>query len=93
MNKVLDHARCLQDGCSPAPHGGMTTTPATSSTESEAKYRHQFIQTQKVVEIAVLAKSLTQERVKVEIQEGRLRVIIFDTDGKQVALGSNYILH
>ena len=71
----------------------MTSTPAPSSTESEAKYRHQFFQTQNIVEIAVLAKSLAQERVKVEIQECRLRVIIFDTEGKQVALDSYYVLH
>jgi len=49
----------------------------------EGKYRHQFFQTPTAVEVNVLAKNLTPERVTVHIEEQRLHVITKDADGQQ----------
>lgn len=51
----------------------------------EPKYRHQFFQTQSVVEVAVLAKNLTADRLKVSIQDRKLTVIILDSQGQQAS--------
>ena len=45
--------------------------------------RHQWFQTQTVVEVAVLAKNMTEERVDIQIDKQRLRVVIKDADGEQ----------
>jgi len=49
----------------------------------EGKYRHQFFQTPTAVEVNVLAKNLTPERVTVHIEEQRLHVITKDADDQQ----------
>ncbi len=45
--------------------------------------RHQWYQTQQMVEVAVLAKGLPPERVSVDIQENQLRITTMDEAGKQ----------
>lgn len=45
--------------------------------------RHQWFQTQTVVEVAVLAKSMTKERVDIQIDKQHLRVVIKDAEGEQ----------
>lgn len=45
--------------------------------------RHQWFQTQTVVEVAVLAKNMTKERVDIQIDKQHLRVIIRDAEGEQ----------
>lgn len=57
------------------------------SAPPEPKYRYQFFQTQAIVEVAVLAKNLTSEHVRVDIEERFLGVQIFDASGEQVRLG------
>lgn len=57
-----------------------------SDAPPEPKYRYQFFQTQSIVEVAVLAKNLTANRVKVTIEEQQLGVVILDESGKQVML-------
>ena len=53
----------------------------------EPKYRHQFFQTQTKVEVAVLAKNLTADRVTVNIGETTLVVVITQAaDGQEVRL-------
>lgn len=49
--------------------------------EQTRKYRHQFFQTQNIVEVAVLAKNLTPDRVNVTIEERSLRVVIKSPEG------------
>lgn len=46
-------------------------------------YRHQWFQTQSVVEVAVLAKNMTKERVDIHIDQQHLRVVIKDAEGQQ----------
>jgi hypothetical protein len=72
-------------GKGPAAPSGA---PASSSepSEPEPKYRYQFFQTQNVVEIAVLAKNLGPDQVKVDFKETTLQVTINDTNGQQVPL-------
>ncbi|DBA95298.1 hypothetical protein WJX82_009900 [Trebouxia sp. C0006] len=50
---------------------------------NQPKYRHQWFQTQSVVEVAVLAKSMTKERVDIHIDQHHLRVVIRDAEGQQ----------
>lgn len=45
--------------------------------------RHQWFQTQTVVEVAVLAKNMTKERVDIQIDKQHLRVVIRDAQGEQ----------
>lgn len=45
--------------------------------------RHQWFQTQGVVEVAVLAKKMTQDRVDIKIEEQHLSVVIRDAEGEQ----------
>ena len=45
--------------------------------------RHQWFQTQTVVEVAVLAKNMTKERVDIQIDKQHLRVVIRDAEGEQ----------
>lgn len=62
-----------------------TKEPAeTSNKKEEPRYRYQFFQTPSKVEVAVLAKNLTAERVTVDIQEQWLGVVILDERGQQV---------
>ena len=62
-----------------------TKEPAeTSNGKEEPRYRYQFFQTPSKVEVAVLAKNLTAERVTVDIQEQWLGVVILDERGQQV---------
>lgn len=56
----------------------------TQRIPAQPKYRHQFFQTQKKVEVAVLAKGLTEERVTVDIGESSLLVVIRDQSGSEV---------
>jgi suppressor of G2 allele of SKP1 len=51
--------------------------------EHTGKYRHQWYQTQQMVEVAVLAKGLPPERVNVDIQEDQLCITTKDEAGKQ----------
>ena len=51
----------------------------------EPLYRHQFFQTQSKVEVAVLAKNLTEERVKVDIEDFHLLVSIKNANGAEVS--------
>ena len=46
-------------------------------------FRHQWFQTQTVVEVAVLAKNMTKERVDIYIDKQRLQVVIRDAEGEQ----------
>ncbi|EIE25539.1 SGS-domain-containing protein [Coccomyxa subellipsoidea C-169] len=73
---------------SSVPNG--TSAPASTSAESksngvqqEGKYRYQFFQTQNIVEVAVLAKNLTPDRVKIDIEERKLHVIVKSPEGEQ----------
>lgn len=50
---------------------------------NQPKYRHQWFQTQSVVEVAVLAKNMTKERVDIHIDQQHLRVVIRDAEGQQ----------
>ena len=59
-----------------------------SNGQQEPKYRYQFFQTQSIVEVAVLAKNLSADRVSVSIEEQRLGVVILDESGKQVNYSS-----
>ena len=45
--------------------------------------RHQWFQTQTVVEVAVLAKNMTKERVDIHVDQQHLRVVIRDAEGEQ----------
>lgn len=45
--------------------------------------RHQWFQTQSVVEVAVLAKNMTKERVDIQIDKQHLRVVIRNPEGEQ----------
>ena len=45
--------------------------------------RHQWFQTQNVVEVAVLAKDMTKERVDIHIDKQHLHVLIRDAEGEQ----------
>ena len=45
--------------------------------------RHQWFQTQTVVEVAVLAKNMTKERVDILIDKQHLRVVIRDAEDQQ----------
>ena len=56
---------------------------AVQEREFQGKYRHQFFQTPTAVEVNVLAKNLSPDRVTVSIQEQRLRVITKNADGEQ----------
>ncbi|KAK9825474.1 hypothetical protein WJX81_007655 [Elliptochloris bilobata] len=47
-----------------------------------AKYRHQYFQTATVMEVAVLAKNLTPERTRVDIQPRHLRIAILSPEGE-----------
>ena len=47
------------------------------------QYRHQFFQTQSIVEVSILAKKLTAERVAVAYEKKRLHVTIKDAQGEQ----------
>jgi len=73
---------------------GKSPPGAAGSSEEasrpEPKYRYQFFQTQNVVEIAVLAKNLAREQVKVDIQETALHITIHDTSGQQVRLWGDW---
>ena len=46
-------------------------------------FRHQWFQTQTVVEVAVLAKNMTKERVDIYIDKQSLQVVIRDAEGEQ----------
>ena len=59
-------------------------TAEVPSSDSAPKYRYQFFQTQAGVEVAVLAKNLTDDRVNVTFEEQRLGIVILDETGKQV---------
>lgn len=71
-----------------------STAPAASVQEEASqpapepakpsKYRHQWLQTQKVLEVSIFAKKLTAERLSVEIAEKNLRVSIRDTEVREV---------
>lgn len=74
-------------GKAPAAPSGVPGSGSEAS-EPEPKYRYQFFQTQNVVEIAVLAKNLGRDQVKVDIQETTLHISIDDTTGQQVPLPS-----
>lgn len=56
---------------------------AAQEREFQGKYRHQFFQTPAAVEVNVLAKNLTPERVAVHIEKQHLRVVTKDADGQQ----------
>ena len=56
---------------------------AAQEREFQGKYRHQFFQTPTAVEVNVLAKNLTPERVAVHIEKQHLRVVTKDADGEQ----------
>lgn len=45
--------------------------------------RHQWFQTQTVVEVGILAKKMTKERVDINIQEQHLSIVIRDAEGEQ----------
>lgn len=45
--------------------------------------RHQWFQTQNVVEVAVLAKNMPKERVDIHIDKQHLHVVIRDSEGEQ----------
>ncbi len=56
---------------------------AKAAVTQEGKYRYQFFQTQNIVEVAVLAKNLTPDRVKIDIEERKLHVIVKSPEGEQ----------
>ena len=56
---------------------------AAQERDFQGKYRHQFFQTPGGVEVNVLAKNLTPERVTVHIDEQRLHVVTKGKDGQQ----------
>jgi hypothetical protein len=59
----------------------MSKPIARAAPEEQArKYRHQFFQTPSTVEVDVLAKNLTRERVDLTIEESFLRVVIKSAD-------------
>lgn len=64
------------------PNADAASTPPPVD-PNQPKYRHQWFQTQTVVEVAVLAKNMTKERVDIQIDKQRLRVVIKDADGEQ----------
>lgn len=82
-------------GVSSSPSGSQATSPASVLPDNDApympppadpnlpKYRHQWFQTQTVVEVAVLAKNMTKERVDIQIDKQHLRVVIRDAEGEQ----------
>lgn len=47
------------------------------------KYRYQFFQTPKIVEVDVLAKNLTPDRFHMDIEERKLHVIVKSPEGEQ----------
>lgn len=49
-----------------------------------SKYRHQWLQTQKMVEVSIFAKKVTAERLSMEIGAENLRVRIRDTEVREV---------
>ena len=59
------------------------SVPYLACIASAAVYRHQWFQTQSHVEVAVLAKKMTKERVDITIEEQHLRVVIWDAEGEQ----------
>jgi hypothetical protein len=56
---------------------------AKAAVPQEGKYRYQFFQTQNIVEVAVLAKNLTPDRVDITIEERKLHVIVKSPEGEQ----------
>ncbi len=63
------------DGCDNKRHWPVSIiTPCCASKEQLSKLRH--------CQVAVLAKKLTPERVTVNIEEGKLTVVIRDEDGQ-----------
>lgn len=56
---------------------------AAQEREFQGTYRHQFFQTPGGVEVNVLAKNLTPERVTVHVEEKRLHVVTKDENGQQ----------
>lgn len=55
--------------------------PAPAAAAVQPRYRHQWFQTESRVEVAVLAKRLAPERVRVEIAPRRLRVVVRPESG------------
>lgn len=47
------------------------------------KYRYQFFQTPKIVEVDVLAKNLTPDRFQMDIEERKLHVVVKSPEGEQ----------
>lgn len=81
-----------------APSTSASTPPSSTSNDMTSgdepsmppsadpnlpKYRHQWFQTQNVVEVAVLAKDMTKERVDIHIDKQHLHVLIRDAEGEQ----------
>lgn len=72
------------NGSSSSSSGGPAApgTPAAASSSAAAaaaaapKYRHEFFQTPSVVEVNIMAKRLTPERVTVHLSQRRLHVVI-----------------
>ncbi|KAK9909046.1 hypothetical protein WJX75_006454 [Coccomyxa subellipsoidea] len=56
---------------------------AKAAVSQEGKYRYQFFQTQNIVEVAVLAKNLTPDRLDITIEERKLHVIVKSPEGEQ----------
>lgn len=81
------------NGVSRWPADSQATSPAAAVHKDAAsvppidskapKYRHQWFQTQTVVEVAVLAKNMTKERVDIQIDKQHLRVVIRSAEGEQ----------
>lgn len=80
-----------QETKSTAANGFSSAAPNDEASEAAVpavdpnlpKYRHQWFQTQTVVEVGVLAKKMTKERVDINIQEQHLSIVIRDTEGEQ----------
>ena len=87
----LHHYRQMATVCTEhKPLKEKTRLPLLALIKEKVKYsnhcmrcRHQWFQTQNVVEVAVLAKDMTKERVDIHIDKQHLHVLIRDAEGEQ----------
>ncbi|BDA41785.1 Protein SGT1 homolog [Coccomyxa sp. Obi] len=92
---VPSHSSCPAPNCTPAPsstngHANDTQQEDLTKPISKAaadtqtgKYRYQFFQTPKIVEVDVLAKNLTPDRFHMDIDERKLHVVVKSPEGEQ----------